>query len=319
MVWISGGEFSMGAQDPPTRSEAVMSGAADSRPIHRVWVDGFFMDKTDITNSEFAQFENATGYVTVAERRPRAEDFPGAPAENLIPGSVVFSPPNHPVALDNHLRWWAYVDGANWHHPEGARSAIRDKGNYPVVHVAYEDADAFARWARKKLPTEAEWEFAARGGLDGAEFAWGDEFMPQGNPQANTWHGNFPHKHFAVDGYERTSSVGAFPPNGYGLYDMIGNVWEWTCDWYSPRHEPDAAKACCIPVNPRGGGEAASYDSCPPRRLPSLRAELLPSLPSRRAPPATDRHVDQPRRISMRHSARTRLSPDRSQGRVLRR
>jgi formylglycine-generating enzyme required for sulfatase activity len=180
MMWIPGGEFSMGAADPPEITEVGMNGTRDARPIHRVYVDGFFMDTTDVTNAQFAAFVRATGYVTVAERPPRAEDFPGAPAENLVAGSVVFSPPHQPVPLDNHFQWWSYVRGANWRHPLGRDSDINGKDTYPVVHVAYEDAEAFAKWAGKRLPTEAEWEFAARGGLTGQPFIWGADFRPNG-------------------------------------------------------------------------------------------------------------------------------------------
>src|SRR5215469_815549 len=174
MVWIPGGEFSMGAADSPGEGEVGMQATRDSRPIHRVYVDGFFMDKTDVTNAEFAKFVKATGYVTVAERKPRQEDFPNAPPENLVAGSVVFSPPDHAVPLDNHFGWWSYVHGANWQHPAGPKSSIAGKDRYPVVQIAYEDAEAYARWAGKRLPTEAEWEFAARGGLAGKPYIWGD-------------------------------------------------------------------------------------------------------------------------------------------------
>src|SRR5271169_4413272 len=176
MAWIPGGEFSMGAADPPTQDQVGMQATTDSRPVHRVYVDGFWMDKTDVTNAEFAKFVKATGYVTVAERKPKAEDFPGAPPENLIAGSVVFSPPDHEVPLNNHFQWWSYVPGANWRHPDGPKSDLKGRENYPVVHVAYEDALAYAKWAAKRLPTEAEWEFAARGGLSGKLYPWGDEF-----------------------------------------------------------------------------------------------------------------------------------------------
>ena len=266
MVWIPGGEFSMGAQDLPGRDDVGMQATTDSRPVHRVYVDGFWMDRTDVTNDEFARFVRATKYATVAERTPKAEDYPGAPPENLVAGSVVFSPPDHPVPLDSHFRWWSYVRGANWRHPLGPGSTLKGKGNYPVVHVAYEDAVAYAQWAGKELPTEAEWEFAARGGLDGATYAWGEQFTPRGRHMANTWQGEFPWQNFATDGWERTAPVGSYPPNGYGLYDMIGNVWEWTTDWYAPRHE--AARACCGSVSRDDARELSCDPQTPNVRIP---------------------------------------------------
>ena len=178
----------------------------------------------------------------------------------LKAGSLVFTPPKHPVDLRDCAAWWNFKFGANWREPYGPRSSISGLDSHPVVHIAYRDAEAYARWAGKELPTEAEWEFAARGGLEGAEFAWGNELAPDGRPMANTWQGAFPHENRAEDGYERTSPVTAFPPNGYGLHDMIGNVWEWTSDWYAPKHAADAPKACCIPENPRGGREDESHD-----------------------------------------------------------
>ena len=254
MVWIPGGTFRMGS-DKHYPEEA---------PSHRVTVSGFWMDRTPVTNRDFRKFVNATGYVTFAETRPDARDYPGALPHMLKAGSLVFTPPKHPVDLRNWSQWWRFKFGANWRRPYGPRSSISGLDDHPVVHIAYRDAEAYAKWAGKDLPTEAEWEFAARGGLDGAEFAWGDEFTPGGKQMANTWQGAFPHENLSRDGYARTSPVTAFPPNGYGLHDTIGNVWEWTTDWWSTRHEADAAKPCCIPVDPRGGREQNSYDTCLP-------------------------------------------------------
>jgi sulfatase modifying factor 1 len=262
MVWIPGGVFSMGAQDPPERNEVAMSATRDSRPIHRVYVDGFFMDATDVTNAEFAEFVNATGYVTIAERKPRAEDFPGAPPENLIAGSVVFSPPGHPVPLASHFLWWKYIGGANWRHPLGAASDLLDKANYPVVHVAYDDVVAYAKWAGKRLPTEAEWEFAARGGLAGKPFVWGDTFRPDGQWMANTHQGLFPSQDSGSDGHAGIAPVAQYPPNGYGLYDMSGNVWQWTSDWYRPDYYRQLATSARVTRNPPGPD--SSYDPAEP-------------------------------------------------------
>lgn len=264
MAWISGGEFSMGAQDPPDHDDVGMKATVDSRPIHRVYVDGFYMDKTDVTNAEFAAFVKATGYVTVAERTPRAEDFPGAPPENLVAGSVVFSPPDHAVPLDNHFQWWNYVHGANWRHPLGPASDIRGKDNYPVVHVAYEDAVAYANWAGKRLPTEAEWEFAARGGLAGKPFVWGDAFRPNGKWMANTHQGHFPNSDSGDDGHVGLAAVEQYPANGYGLYDMAGNVWQWTSDWYRPDYYRRLAAAGGVARDP--GGPDTSYDPAEPNQ-----------------------------------------------------
>jgi formylglycine-generating enzyme required for sulfatase activity len=252
MVWIPGGEFSMGAMDPPSVNEVGMHAAVDARPIHRVYVDGFWMDKTDVTNEEFARFVRATGYVTVAERKPRAEDFPGAPPENLVAGAVVFSPPDYSVPLDNHFQWWSYVKGANWRHPEGPQSGLKGREKYPVVQVAYEDALAYAKWAGKRLPTEAEWEFAARGGLAGKLYPWGDEFRPSGKWMSNTHQGHFPNTDTADDGYKGIAPVAQFPPNGYGLYDMAGNVWQWTNDWYRPDYYARLVVAGGVARNPQG-------------------------------------------------------------------
>ena len=239
-----------------------MQATADARPVHRVYVDGFFMDKTDVTNTEFAQFVEKTAYITISERKPRAEDFPGAPPENLVAGSVVFSPPNHPVPLNDHFQWWSYVPGANWRHPFGPDSDVRDKGNYPVVHVAYEDALAYALWARKRLPTEAEWEFAARGGLAGKPFVWGDQFQPHGKWMANTHQGHFPDQDTGDDGYVGIAPVAQYPPNAYGLYDMAGNVWQWTSDWYRPNYYEDLAADGFVARNPQG--PESSFDPVEP-------------------------------------------------------
>jgi formylglycine-generating enzyme required for sulfatase activity len=232
-----------------------------------VRVDGFWIDRTPVTNREFRAFVKATGYVTLAEVPPDPNDYPGALPHMLRAGSLVFAPPKHPVDLTDWSQWWQFRFGADWRRPYGPRSSIGGLHDHPVVHVAYRDAEAYAKWAGKALPTEAEWEFAARGGLDGAEFAWGEEFAPGGRQMANTWQGAFPHENTRLDGFERTSPVTAFPPNGYGIHDMIGNVWEWTTDWFGSRHEADPSKPCCIPQNPRGGREEESYDL----RQPSVR------------------------------------------------
>jgi sulfatase modifying factor 1 len=262
MAWIPGGEFSMGAQDPPGNDAVGMQATLDSRPIHRVYVDGFWMDETDVTNAQFAKFVKATRYVTVAERKPKAEDFPGAPPENLVAGSVVFSPPDHPVTLENHYQWWSYVHGANWRHPLGPNSSIQGKEDYPVVQVAYEDAAAYAKWAGKRLPTEAEWEFAARGGLAGKPYVWGDEFRPNGKWMANTFQGQFPVKDTGEDHYVGISGAARFPANGYGLYDMAGNVWQWTSDWYRPDYYQQLVEAGGVARNPKGPD--APYDPAEP-------------------------------------------------------
>jgi sulfatase modifying factor 1 len=255
MVFVPGGTFRMGSERH----------YPEEAPAHNVSVDGFWIDKTPLTNRQFRNFVNATGYVTFAELKPQAQDYPGALPHMLKPGSLVFTPPKHAVDLRDWSQWWNFKFGANWRRPYGPRSSISGLDDHPVVHIAYRDAEAYANWAGKELPTEAEWEFAARGGLEQAEFAWGDEFTPGGKHMANTWQGPFPHENRKEDGYERTSAVMAFPPNGYGIYDMIGNVWEWTTDWWSTKHEVEATKPCCIPENPRGGPEAASYDPCQPQ------------------------------------------------------
>jgi formylglycine-generating enzyme len=257
MVWIPGGTFLMGS-DHHYPEEA---------PAHKVSVDGFWIDQSTVTNRQFARFVANTGHVTVAEQAPDPADYPGAKPELLIPASTVFVAPTHRVDLGNPYNWWTYVPGADWRHPQGPGSSIKKRPDHPVVHVAWDDVDAYARWAGKQVPTEAEWEYAARGGLDGAEFAWGDEFTPGGTWMANTWQGEFPIQNLKQDGYVGTAPVGSFPPNGYGLMDMIGNVWEWTADWYQAHAE--TAHACCTSENPRGGDPERSHDPQLPRaRIP---------------------------------------------------
>lgn len=249
MVWIPGGTFQMGSNNH----------YPEERPVHSETVSGFWIDKFEVTNEQFEEFVEETGYVTVTERPVDPEDYPGADPEALEPASVVFCKPTQPVDLCNHFNWWTYVRGANWRHPEGPESSVEKRRHHPAVHVAYGDAEAYARWIGKELPTEAEWEYAARGGLDGATYAWGEELSPQGTSMANIWQGEFPWQNLRLDGYERTAPVGQFPPNGYGLYDMIGNVWEWTTDWYSKHH---IVKSCC--GNAMRGNREDSYDPLMP-------------------------------------------------------
>lgn len=257
--WIPGGRFRMGSDRH----------YAEEAPAHDVRVDGFWMDMHAVTNADYAAFVAATGYVTLAERPLDPRDYPGAQADLLKPGAVVFRPTSGPVDLRDYRNWWSYVPGTHWRRPEGPDSTIVGREDHPVVHIAYEDALAFAKWAGKDLPTEAEWEFAARGGLDGAEYCWGDEFVPGGRHMANTWQGRFPWENLEEDGFSRSSPVGSFPANGYGLFDMAGNVWEWTCDWFVAGHAADADKPCCAPSNPRGGRREASYDpAMPDVRIP---------------------------------------------------
>ena len=259
MVWIPGATFRMGSDKH----------YPEERPVHRVSVDGFWMDRYPVTNARFARFVEETGHTTFAELAPNPADYPEAQPDLLFAGSLVFVQPSARVDLSNIRNWWQYLRGADWQHPFGVNSSNAELGTHPVVHVTFADADAFARWEGKELPTEAEWEFASRGGLDGAAFAWGDEFLPGDRHMANTWQGEFPWQQLATDGFERTSPVGAFPPNGYGLFDMIGNVWEWTTDWYQVRHPQDEPKACCIPRNPRGPAAEGSFDPGQPHlRIP---------------------------------------------------
>jgi formylglycine-generating enzyme required for sulfatase activity len=238
MQYVPGGTFAMGSTDF----------YPEEQPVHEVAVDGFWMDEHPVTAAEFRRFVRETEYVTVAERPLDPALYPDADPELLVPGSLVFRKREGPVDLRDHRNWWEYLPGAHWRRPGGKGTTINGRDRHPVVHVTYEDADAYAAWAGKELPTEAEWERAARGGLDGAVFAWGDEHFPEGKPMANTWQGEFPWQNLRTDGFEGTSPVGSFPPNGYGLYDMTGNVWEWTTDWFRAAH---VESPCCAPLNPR--------------------------------------------------------------------
>jgi formylglycine-generating enzyme required for sulfatase activity len=287
MTWLPGGTFTMGS-DRHYPEEA---------PAHSVTVRPFWIDTVTVTNERFDAFVTDTGYVTVAERSPDPADYPGATKEMLVPASTVFVKPAHPVDLGNPYNWWTYVPGAQWRHPQGPGSSITGFEKHPVVHVAWEDVEAYAAWAGKELPTEAEWEFAARGGLDGAAFAWGEHFTPDGRSMANTWQGEFPIQNTMVDGFEGTAPVGSFPPNGYGLSDMIGNVWEWTTDWYGP-HE-HMAHACCSMDDPRGGRAEDSLDPTPqgiaiPRKVMKGGSHLCsPNYCQRYRPAARmPQHVD---------------------------
>jgi formylglycine-generating enzyme required for sulfatase activity len=257
MVWVPGGTFRMGSD----------SHYPEEAPAHDVAVDGFWIDGHPVTNARFAKFVLATRYVTFAELAPDPADYPGARPEMLHPGSLVFHKPVRRVNRRDLRDWWAFTFDADWRHPGGPRTTVKDLGSHPVVHVTYGDAEAFAEWEGKTIPTEAEWERAAWGGREGATYAWGDELMPDGQPMANFWQGEFPHENTLADGWEGTSPVGAFPPNGYGIHDMIGNVWEWTADWYSARHQAREHKPCCVPRNPRGGSPGESLDP----RMPDIR------------------------------------------------
>jgi formylglycine-generating enzyme required for sulfatase activity len=248
-IWIAAGEFAMG-------SDRFYS---DEGPVRRVAVDGFWIDRDPVTNARFAEFVAATGHVTEAEMAPDPTMYPGAPPENLVPGALVFRMTPGPVHLDDLSQWWAWTPAADWRHPTGPDSSLEGLDEHPVVQVSYGDARAFCEWAGLSLPTEAEWEFAARGGLDGATFTWGDEDPQETAPVANTWQGGFPFQNTEIDGWTRTSPVGAYPPNGYGLRDMAGNVWEWTADWYTAARG-EGEPSCCAPSNPRGGTREGSFD-----------------------------------------------------------
>ena len=279
MVWIPGGVFWMGSDD----------GQSDERPVHPVTVDGFWMDRTEVTNERFEKFARSTGYVTIAERKPRAEDYPGATPDQLVPGSVVFSPPPKVESLENHFIWWKYLPGANWRHPEGPDSNLHGREKHPVVHVCWLDAMAYARWAGTRLPSEAEWEYASRGGLEQQPYTWGAEQVPDGQWRANIWQGRFPNENTLADHHRLTAPVGSYAPNGYGLYDMAGNVWEWCSDWYlpdyydrSPPRNPAGPDTSFDPNEPgvpkrvqRGGSYLCSDLYCKGYR-PSARMKTSP-------------------------------------------
>ena len=307
MAWIPGGTFAMGSA----------GFYPEERPVHRVTVDGFWMDTHPVTVAQYRKFVAATGHVTVAQQPPDPAAFPGADPELLVPGSLVFQRPAGPVDLRDFLNWWAYVPGASWEHPEGPGSGVGRRRRHPVTHVAYEDALAYARFAGKDLPTEAEWEYAARGGLDGAIYAWGDEFAPDGQLLANTWQGDFPWQNLRLDGYEGTSPVGAFPANGYGLLDMTGNVWEWTSDYLHAAAPGRGGQILLRAAEParhlsraeqdRGRAGRADPAQSDQRRLAPVRAQLLPALPAGRPAEPDGRQRGQPSGLSLR-AARPQLS-----------
>jgi formylglycine-generating enzyme required for sulfatase activity len=254
MTFIPGGTFTMGSN----------RFYPEEKPTRKVRVDAFWIDYAPVTNREFSAFVAATGRVTFAEIAPDPRDYPGMPPELAQPGSLVFHKTRGPVDVRDFTQWWSFQLSADWRHPWGPESSLEGLEDHPVVQIAYQDARAYALWAGKDLPTEAEWEFAARGGLEGREFAWGDELAPDGAMLANYWQGAFPYANQMFDGWERTSPVRTYPANGYGLFDMIGNVWEWTLDWWSLPSIPKKPfkGACCIPANPRGGRERGSHDPC---------------------------------------------------------
>ena len=255
MRWIPGGTFLMGSD---------LADYPEENPAHQVSVAGFWMDRQPVTVFEFRRFVQATGYVTVAEQPLDPAYYPDIDPAALVAGSLVFHRTAGPTDLSSIHHWWSYVPGADWMHPEGPGSTIRGRELHPVVHVAWDDIAAYAAWAGKELPSEAEWEFAARGGLEGATYNWGEEFAPGGRLMANTWQGEFPWQNLKTDGYEGTSPVGSFRPNGYGLVDMAGNVWEWTADFYTHRHPDEPMNGCCVPTNPRVMSPDRSFDASDP-------------------------------------------------------
>lgn len=255
MTYVSGGVFLMGSENY----------YPEERPLRKVKVDGFWIDKFAVTNQKFSEFVERTGYLTVAERALNPEDFPGAPVENLKPGSMLFQPSKGPVDLQDYTNWWRWAPGTSWRAPIGPGSSTEGLMQHPVVHVAYEDAEAYANWAKKQLPTEAEWEFAARGGHESRNFVWGNEDPSDTAPLANTWQGEFPWQNNLVDGYDGTAPVASYPANDFGLFEMTGNVWEWTCDWYVPRHEDEEVRSCCgVVKNPRIDNPEKSFDPAQP-------------------------------------------------------
>ena len=290
MAWIPGGTFTMGCEDF----------YPEEAPVHEAEVEGFWIDEHPVTVAEFRRFAKATGHVTVAERTPDPSQLPGADPALLVPGSLVFNKTAGPVDLHDVSNWWTYTPGAYWRRPEGPGSKIGGRERHPVVHVAHEDAVAYAEWAGKSLPTEAEWERAARGGLEGKVYAWGDEDAPGGQPLANTWQGEFPWQSLKPKREQRTSLVGRYPPNGYGLYDVTGNVWEWTADLFSDRHAARCGGETLLRAGPRLA-DAAPGDQ---GRLAPLRPQLLSALPPRGSPGRQRRHLDRAHRLSLRGPAR---------------
>lgn len=253
MVYLSGGTFLMGADE--SNKMTGPAGINHEKPKHNVELDSFWIDKYTVTNKEYAEFVNETSYITYSEKEPKKEDWPNALPEMLVPASVVFKQPNQRVDMQNYYNWWEYKPGANWQHPEGPDSNIVDKGDHPVVHVTFDDALSYCEWKGKTLPTEAQWEYAARGGLKNARYVWGNEAKHLKEHVMNYWQGDFPYHNDNLDGYSTTAPVGSFPPNGYGLYDMAGNVWEWVLDWYHPRYYEVSPKK-----NPTGVMKEHSLD-----------------------------------------------------------